>query len=83
MTNRYAPTIADMKGIKEGKYPGQYELAEYDVTWSRKDRYCADQYADETPEEFPTAPVATTMKQIDSEVKDEFSRFNFDREVKW
>ena len=60
-----------------------YELAEYDVTWSRKDRYCADQYADETPEEFPTAPVATTMKQIDSEVKDEFSRFNFDREVKW
>ena len=31
-----APTIADMKGIKEGKYPGQYDLAEYEKLSGKK-----------------------------------------------
>ena len=62
----------------------QRKLAEYSVTWSRKDQFCPDQYASEQPEEFPTAPVTVTMKQ-NSPVshEEDFSSFNFDREVQW
>ncbi len=56
-------------------------LTEYDVTWSRKDQFCYDQYGDEMPEEYPTAPVTTIMRQKELETRDDFSRFNFDREV--
>ena len=31
-----APTIADMKGLKDGKYPGQYDLAEYEKLTGKK-----------------------------------------------
>lgn len=58
------------------------ELVRHNVTWSRKDSFCKDQYADEQPEEFPTAPVTTVMRQKDTAPQTgDFSRFNFDKEV--
>ena len=40
------------------------ELVAHPVTWSRKDAFCEDQYADMQPEEHPTARVATTIRQV-------------------
>lgn len=54
------------------------ELAQHLVTWSRKDSYCADQYADIQPVEFPTAPITTTISQIECpKEKPGFEKFNF------
>lgn len=40
------------------------QLTTHDVTWSKKDRYCADQYAAlEQPEELPTMPVRVTIER--------------------
>mgnify|MGYP002624208299 FL=1 len=61
----------------------QRKLAEYSVTWSRKDQFCPDQYASEQPEEFPTTRIAVTMRQNISAHPENFSEFNFDREVQW
>ena len=52
-------------------------LTKHDVTWSRKDSFCADQ-----PEEFPTTPVKVTMTQKAPAYNSAFDRFNFDKEVK-
>ena len=59
-------------------------LVTHDVTWSRRDSFCKDQYAQEQPEEFPTSPVTISMSQVAS-VKhtDAFDRFNFGKEVGW
>ncbi len=54
-------------------------LAVHDVTWSRKDSFCKDQYAEEQPEEKPTVPVNTHIQQ--EQTKDRsypFDRFNFE-----
>ena len=56
-------------------------LAKHDVTWSRKDSFCKDQYVDQ-PEEFPTMPVQVTIKQKTPAYNSAFDRFNFDKEVK-
>ena len=61
----------------------QRKLAEYNVTWSRKDQFCPDQYASEQPEEFPTMSVTTKMRQDPPVLNGDFSGFNFDREVQW
>ena len=55
----------------------------HDVTWSRLDSYCADQFAEVSmPEELPTAPVTTRIQMIDKPKSDiGFDRFNFDEEV--
>ncbi len=60
-------------------------LASHEVTWSRHDSFCKDQYiSPEQPEEHPTAPVRSQVrmsqppKQVDS-----FEKFNFDKGVKW
>ena len=37
------------------------ELAAHPVTWSRKDSFCEDQYADVQSVELPTAPVTATV----------------------
>ena len=58
-------------------------LTTHDVTWSKRDRYCADQYAPQ-PEEFPTMPVRTETSRIpEPEPILSFEKFNFDREVDW
>lgn len=55
-------------------------LTTYDVTWSRYDRYCEDQYVKELPEEYPSMPVKTEMFQIESKPQDPgFEKFNFER----
>lgn len=56
-------------------------LTKHDVTWSRKDSFCADQYVDQ-PEEFPTTPVKVTITQKAPVYNSAFDRFNFDKEVK-
>ena len=58
------------------------KLTEHNITWSRKDSFCKDQYADEQPEEFPTQPVTTEMRQT-TEPDSDLDDFNFDKEVEW
>ena len=60
-------------------------LTTHDVTWSRRDRFCADQYVTvEQPEEFPTAPVKTEIVMLpEPNVNLSFEKFNFDKEVDW
>lgn len=56
-------------------------LAKHNVTWSRRDSFCRDQYTDQ-PEEFPTMPVQAAMIQKIPVYNSAFDRFNFDKEVK-
>lgn len=54
-------------------------LVTHNVTWSRKDSFCKEQYATTQPEEYPTSPVNIRIKQIDPPEYDSgFSRFNFE-----
>ena len=40
-------------------------LTTHDVTWSKRDRFCTDQYAlPEQPEEFPSMPVKVEIIQL-------------------
>ena len=60
------------------------KLVEHNVTWSRRDSFCKDQYASEQPEEFPTTPVTTVMHQNNPpQSRESFASFNFDKEVEW
>ena len=53
-------------------------LITHEVTWSKKDRFCKDQYAVEQPEEFPTATVKTVIKQLEeSSYELNFDSFDF------
>lgn len=53
-------------------------LTTHDVTWSRRDSYCKDQYATEQPEERPTSPVKIHIQQLSPKPKpSRFERFNF------
>ncbi len=54
-------------------------LTTHDVTWSRRDSYCKDQYADNRPEEHPTAPVKIHIQQMEPHKYEEgFEKFNFE-----
>ena len=54
-------------------------LTTYDVTWSRRDQFCRDQYTREQPEEYPTMPVKTKIYQLDdSRPSTGFDKFNFE-----
>ncbi len=59
------------------------QLTTHDVTWSKRDRFCADQYAAlSQPEEFPTMPVKTEIVRLpEPEPSLSFEKFNFDKEV--
>jgi len=63
----------------------RYLLATHEVTWSKRDSYCADQFAVlPQPEEFPTMPVHTRIKQLaQSASYDAFEKFNFSKGVSW
>lgn len=55
-------------------------LAEHNVTWSRLDSYCEDQFEPQ-PEEQPTVPVRVQIHQLPQYTEDlSFEKFNFDRE---
>lgn len=54
-------------------------LATHDVTWSRKDSTCRDQYVTLQPEEVPSVPVKVKISQMSPpSYAQEFSRFNFE-----
>ena len=63
----------------------RYLLATHEVTWSKRDSYCVEQYAAiSQPEEFPSMPVQTKVKQLGKpESHDAFEKFNFAKEVSW
>ena len=63
----------------------RFLLATHEVTWSKRDKYCPDQFLETAqPEEFPTAPVKTTAKMLETPNPGlSFEKFNFDREVDW
>ncbi len=58
-------------------------LATYPVTWSRRDSFCQTQYAEcPQPEEFPTMPVKTRIKQLSGPHEDlSFAKFNFGEDL--
>lgn len=54
-------------------------LTTHDVTWSRRDSWCRDQYAATQPEEGPSMPVKARIQQLEQpEFNDGFSHFNFE-----
>ena len=54
-------------------------LTTHDVTWSRQDSFCKEQYAVNQPEEHPTAPIRAHIQQLDPKDYDPgFSRFDFE-----
>lgn len=54
-------------------------LTTHDVTWSRKDQFCRDQYALDQPEEFPTMPVKSRIFELTESIPDSgFEKFNFE-----
>ena len=55
-------------------------LVTHDVTWSKKDSFCPEQYVTECqPEEFPTAPVKAIVQQaLEESADDGFNKFNFE-----
>lgn len=55
------------------------ELSVHDVTWSRRDSFCLDQYAVEQPFELPSAPVKTRISQVEPPPPQPtgFEKFNF------
>ena len=57
-------------------------LTTLDVTWSKRDRFYADQYVlPEQPEEFASRPVKTEIVQLpEPEPMLSFEKFNFDKE---
>ncbi len=70
MRDGYTLTIYDLSMTKV--------LARHDVTWSRRDSFCRDQYAAAQPEEHPTAPVKIRIRQIaPPEEPSGFERFKF------
>ena len=54
-------------------------LTTHDVTWSRKDSTCRDQYVTLQPEEVPSVPVKVKISQMSPpSYAQEFSRFNYE-----
>lgn len=55
-------------------------LTTHEVTWSRKDSFCKDQYITEQPEELPTAPIRVCIEEKPTVSNEAFNKFDFDRE---
>ena len=55
------------------------ELVRYDVTWSRLDSFCEDQFSDADPEEQPSMPVKVAIRQVEKPAHDEwFDQFKLE-----
>lgn len=63
----------------------QQLLTTHNVTWSRRDQLCPDQYMEqEQPEEFPTMPVKTVISQLpEPDTSLSFSKFDFEWDGDW
>ena len=59
------------------------KLVEHNVTWSKRDSYCKDQYVNVQPEEFPTTIITTAIKQKTLSGSSPFDKFDFEKEVNW
>lgn len=58
------------------------ELVQHNVTWSRLDSYCENQFSANEPEELPTTNITTRVSAVHpAEYDHRFGRFNFDKEV--
>lgn len=58
------------------------ELTVHPVTWSYKDSFCKDQYADIDPIELPSAPVKTIVAQLEKPLTPfGFEKFDFERSL--
>ena len=56
-------------------------LTSHPVTWSTRDSFCRDQYLDAQPEELPSVPVRSILRQTaPPRLANGFSKFNFDKE---
>ena len=54
-------------------------LTSHDVTWSRKDSFCRDQYLVHQEEEKPSTAVTTSIQQLSRPDRDPgFSKYNFE-----
>lgn len=54
-------------------------LTAHNVTWSKRDSYCKDQYVTVQPEEDPSMPVKVSIQQLSlPEPQSAFKRFNFE-----
>lgn len=60
-------------------------LTIHDVTWSKRDRYCEDQYIVlGQPEEHPSMPIKAKVVMLQEPSPSlSFEKFNFDKEVTW
>lgn len=58
-----------------------YEIARHSCDWSLRPHYCEGQFESILPEELPTAPVRRLMKQIQKDVSDGFSQYDFAEEA--
>ena len=59
-------------------------LTTHDVTWSKKDSFCKDQYVNVQPEEKPTMQVKTFICQMNEPDRDPgFSKFDFSKGGKY
>lgn len=58
------------------------ELVRHNVTWSRRDSYCKDQYVTEQPEEFPTDTVKVKLSESHARsINPTFRKFNFGEDI--
>ncbi len=86
MPYSYTGTMARVSRSGDTLYIYSFDLrvllATHDVTWSRKDSFCERQYEEQVqPEEFPTAPVRTQIRQLPKPSLDlSFAKFDFDEE---
>lgn len=84
---RYIGQTARVRRDRNTLYIYSADLSEllvtHDVTWSRLDSYCKDQFAETVmPEELPTAPVMTRIQMLaEPDEPSGFDRFKFDEEV--
>ena len=84
---RYIGQTARVRRDRDTLYIYSADLSEllvtHDVTWSRLDSYCKDQFAETVmPEELPTAPVMTRIQMLaEPDEPSGFDRFKFDEEV--
>jgi len=54
-------------------------LTTHDVTWSRRDSFCSDQYLTQQPEELPTTPITTVIRQVQPKLPPTgYEKFNFE-----
>ena len=57
-------------------------LTTHDVTWSRRDSFCRDQYTVTQPEEHPSVPVRIHIQQLEPlQESSGFNRFRFGEDV--